>query len=210
MGSPRYSHCRQVPIFCPQMRQEEYVSNGVIIKLLNEMWVWMGDAVDNVIAWLGMVEARHGMVFHSLWHQEKWAKLGGSLGLGSASTPNPLVGPFHMSHGGRRTGKEILSYQVYVQVREPLEESSVDCLKEGCDRRVAEALVCKFNVLGLGGLCVEEASSFNDRIAKGTTHTGRVMVGLFWLCGLLTSRMVTAVPRPLHGILALWHVPHGG
>ncbi len=61
--------------------------------------MWVGGAVVNVIVWLHMVEARHGMVFHPLWPWEKWAKLGGGCGLGSASTPNPLARLFHMSFG---------------------------------------------------------------------------------------------------------------
>jgi hypothetical protein len=86
-----------------------------------------------------MAEARLGTVFNPLWPWEKWVKLGGSHGLGSASTPNPLAWLLHVSFGGGRTGKEILLYQVCVQVWGPLEESSIDCLEEGCDGRVAEA-----------------------------------------------------------------------
>ncbi len=54
----------------------------------------------------------------------------------------------------------------------PLEESSIECLEERCDGRVAEALVCKFNVVGLGGSCVREASSFIDGVAKGIAYRG--------------------------------------
>ncbi len=54
----------------------------------------------------------------------------------------------------------------------PLEESSIDCLDEGCNGRVTEALVCKFNVVGFVSLCLGEAISFNNGVARGTTFTG--------------------------------------
>jgi hypothetical protein len=145
----------------------------------------MGGAVVNVIVGQRMVEARHGMVFHPLWPWEKWAKLGGGHGLGSASTPNPLAGSFHMSFGGGETGKEILLYHVHIQVSVTLEESSVDCLEERCNGRVAEALVCKLNVVGLGGSCIREASSFNDGVVKGTTYTGAMVWRSCFNCGAL-------------------------
>ncbi len=66
-----------------------------------------------------------------------------------------------------------------VQVRGSLEESSVDCLDEGCNWQVAEALVFKLNVVGFVGSCVGEASSFNNGVARGTTFTG---VGLWQGC----------------------------
>jgi hypothetical protein len=137
-----------------------------------------------------MVEARHGTVFHLLCFRpwEKWVKLGGSLGLVSASTLNPLAWLLHMSFGGGGIGKEILPYQLCVQVRGPLEESSVDCLEEGCNGRVAEALVCKFNIVGLIGLCVGEARSFNDGVAKVMTFTG---AGLCQGCFNLVASDIT-------------------
>jgi hypothetical protein len=112
------------------MCQAEYVDNGVIVKLLNEMWGRAGGAVINVNVGLRMVEARHGTVFYPLWSWDKWVNLGGGRGLGSASTPYPLPWLLHMSFGGGRTGKEILQYQVRIQVRGPIEESSVDCFEE--------------------------------------------------------------------------------
>ncbi len=51
---------------------------------------------------------------------------------------------------------------------------------EGCDGWVAEALVCKFNIVGFAGLWVREASSFNNRVTRGTSFTGvGSMAGLF-------------------------------
>ncbi len=53
-----------------------------------------------------------------------------------------------------------------VQVRGTLEESSIDCLDEGCNGQVAFALVCKFNTVGFVGMCIGEAGSFNDGVAR--------------------------------------------
>ncbi len=83
--------------FVHERTKAEYVGNGVIVKLLNEMWGQAGGAVVNVIVGLRMVEASHGMFFHPLWPQEKWVNLGGSRGLDSASTPNPRVWLLHIS-----------------------------------------------------------------------------------------------------------------
>jgi hypothetical protein len=154
------------------MRSNRILGDGVIVKLRNEMWGRAGGAVVSIIVVLQMDEARHGTVFHPLWPWEKWVKLGGGHELGSANTPNPLAWLLHMFFGGGGTGKEILPYQVRIQVRAPLEESSIDCLEEGCDGQVAEALVCKIKVVGFVGSCIGEASSFNDGIASGKTFTG--------------------------------------
>ncbi len=83
--------------FVHEYAEAEYVGNGVIIELLNEMWGWAGGAVVSIIVGLQLVEARHGMVFHPLWPWENWVSLGGGHGLGSASIPNPLAWLLHMS-----------------------------------------------------------------------------------------------------------------
>jgi hypothetical protein len=166
--------------FLRKRTKAEYVDDGVIVKLLNKMCGQADCAVVNIIVELRMVEARHGMVFHPLWPWEKWVNLGGGREHGSASTPNPLALLLHMSFGGGGTGKEILPYQVPVQVWGPLEESSIYCLEEGCNERVAEALVSKFNIVSFVGSCIGEARSFNDGVARGTTFTGaRLWQGCF-------------------------------
>ncbi len=49
-----------------------------------------------------------------------------------------------------------------------LEESSIDCLDEGCNGRVAKALVYKFCIVCFVSLWVGEAGSFNIRVARCT------------------------------------------
>ncbi len=63
----------------------------------------------------------------------------------------------------------------------PFEESTVDCLDEGCNGRVAEALVGKFDVVGFVGLCIGEASSFEDGVARGTAFTGARLWRFFFI-----------------------------
>ncbi len=53
--------------------------------------------VVNFVVVLWMVEAGHGMVFHSLWPWEKRVHLGCGRGLCSASTLNHLAQLLHMS-----------------------------------------------------------------------------------------------------------------
>ncbi len=54
-------------MFVRECTEAEYVGNGVLVKPPNEMWEWMGGAVDNTIVGLQMAEARHGTVFRPLW-----------------------------------------------------------------------------------------------------------------------------------------------
>ncbi len=58
---------------------------------------WAYGAVVNFVVVMWMVEAGHGMVFHSLGPREKWVHLGCGCGLCSVSTSNPLAGLLHMS-----------------------------------------------------------------------------------------------------------------
>ncbi len=53
--------------------------------------------VVNFVVVLWIVEAGHGMVFHSLWPWEKWVNLGCGPGLCSVSTSNPFTRSLHMS-----------------------------------------------------------------------------------------------------------------
>ncbi len=117
--------------------KQNFVGDGVIVKFLDEMRGQAYGAVVQFVVVLWMVEDGHGIVFHLLWPSKKWVHLGCGHGHCSASTSNPLVQLRHMSLQGGWTGKGILSYRVHVQVQGTIEESSIDCLAEGCNGRVA-------------------------------------------------------------------------
>jgi hypothetical protein len=97
MGTHWCSHYIQILRFVHGRSEAEYVGNGVIDKFLDEMRRGAYGAVVNFVIVLWMVEAGHGMVFHSLWPQEKWVHLGCGRGLCSASTLNPLAQLLHLS-----------------------------------------------------------------------------------------------------------------
>jgi hypothetical protein len=82
--------------FVHERSKAEYVGNGVLIKILDEMRRRAYGAAVNFVVVLWMVEAGHGMVFHSLWPWEKWIHLGCGCELCGASTLNPLAWLLHM------------------------------------------------------------------------------------------------------------------
>jgi hypothetical protein len=91
MGSHQCSCCIQLPRVVCTCSEAEYVGDGVIIKILNEMGGRAGGVVVNVVVGLQMVEAGHGMDFHPLWPWEKWVHLGGGHGLCNASILSPCM-----------------------------------------------------------------------------------------------------------------------